>query len=151
MLVSGFMTPKDKAFQCNEWDPIEKVVSVIIENHISAVVIMDKDDETKAVGIVTKTDLVQAYSQGISLHQKVGLIMVRDLKTVPHTTNRDQVAKIFESARVHHALVDDSETGAFLGIVSSWDVAAESARDSRAWPWNRTEDGKIHLPQTEAH
>lgn len=154
MHVSGFMTPKDKVCKCSEWDPIEKTASMMVENKVSAVIIMDKEDENKAVGLVTKTDLVIAYSQGVSQNQKVGLIMVTDLKTVPHNANRDQVAKMFEATRFHHALVIDSGTGAFMGIVSAWDVAAECARDARAWPWSRSEDGKVH-PNTahasEAH
>jgi hypothetical protein len=34
----------------------------------------------------------------------------------------------------------------FRGLVSSWDITVECARDDRAWPWNRTEDGKFHRP-----
>ena len=148
MLVTGFMMPKDKVFQCSEWDSIEKVLSVIIEDKVSAVVVMDKDDNNKAVGLITKSDLVVAYSQGISLHQKVGLIMVHNLKTVPHTAQRDQVAKLLEANHFNHAIVVDTATGNFMGIVSAWDIAAECARDARAWPWSRTEDGKVH---TSAH
>lgn len=151
MLVSGFMVPKDKVFHCSEWDPIDNVVSIMTKNKVSSVVVMDKDDKDKPVGLVTKTDLVLAYQQGISLHQKISLIMVTNLKTVPHTANRDQVAKMFESAEYHHAIVVDDKTGQFMGIVSAWDIVAECARDARAWPYSRTEDGRIHPVHTASH
>ena len=32
----------------------------------------------------------------------------------------------------------------FVGLVSSWDITVECARDDRAWPWNRPEDGRFH-------
>ena len=32
----------------------------------------------------------------------------------------------------------------FVGLVSSWDITVECARDDRAWPWNRPEEGKFH-------
>jgi CBS domain-containing protein len=151
MLVSGFMVPKDKVCQCSEWDPIENIVAMVTDNKVSAVVVMDKDDKDKPVGLVTKTDLVLAYKQGISLHQKVQLIMVNNLKTIPHTANRDQVAKMFEATQFHHAIVVDGKTGKFMGVVSAWDVVTECARDARAWPYSRTEDGKVHPLHAEAH
>jgi hypothetical protein len=43
----------------------------------------------------------------------------------------------------HHAVVVDKE-GEFKGLISSWDITAECARDDRAWPWNRQEGGKFH-------
>jgi hypothetical protein len=42
----------------------------------------------------------------------------------------------------HHALVVD-KNGDFRGLISSWDITAECARDDRAWPWNRQEGGKF--------
>jgi CBS domain-containing protein len=143
MLVTSFMVTRDKVLTCTEWEPIEKVLEDLIEKNVSAVVVVDKDNANKAVGLVTKTDLVLAYSKGISQHQKVGVIMATDIKTVSSTANRDFVAKMLERNRFHHALVVDKD-GDFVGMVSAWDVAAECARDARAWPWSRSMDGKIH-------
>ena len=86
---------------------------------------MDQHDPKKAVGLVTKTDLVLAYRQDISPQQKVGLIMATNIKTVSPHANRDQVAKMLESNAFHHALVVDDETGEFLGMVSAWDIVVE--------------------------
>lgn len=37
-----------------------------------------------------------------------------------------------------------NKDGDFKGLISSWDITVECARDDRAWPWNRQEDGKFH-------
>ena len=135
------MVPADKIVTCTEWDPISTVIDGVIDNNISAVVVLNEENEPS--GIVTKTDLVSAYKQGIPLAQKVGVIMATNLITLPHTTNRDDAAKLFEQNLNHHAIIVN-ERNKFVGVISTWDIAAECAKDSRAWPWTRSADGKIH-------
>ena len=143
MHVSAFMVPADKVQKCSEWDPVDKVLDLILKNKISAVVVIGEYD--KAVGIVTKTDLVEAYQKGVSLDQKVGKIMVQPLDTILATDPRDHAAAMFERQGHHHAVVVNDH-GEFVGLISAWDIAAECARDSRAWPWLRTDDGKMTKP-----
>lgn len=150
MLARDFMVPKESVLQCTEWSPIEKVLADLVDNKVSAIVVMDNHNSKKAVGIVTKSDLVLAYRQDISPQQKVGLVMVSNPKTIPGSAPRDQVAKFLERNQFHHALVVDEDTGDFLGMVSAWDIVVECARDARAWPFNRTVDGRIR-PPTLAH
>ena len=139
MHISSFMIPKDKVATITEWESIEKALEIILERKISAIVVMDKDD--KPLGIVTKTDFVDAYKKGVSLQNKIGLIMVKDLDTILESESRDRAAAHFERQGHHHAIVVNL-AGDFVGLISAWDVAAECARDSRAWPWIRTEDGR---------
>jgi hypothetical protein len=68
------------------------------------------------------------------------------LQTCSPTCDRDKAARILEESHHHHLLVVDDHTQTFAGLVSSWDITAECARDDRAWPWNRSEDGKFHKP-----
>ena len=58
MLVKQFMVKAEDVVKCSEWDPIMNVIDAVLERHISAVVVVDK--EGFPVGIVTKTDLVRA-------------------------------------------------------------------------------------------
>eukprot|EP01083_Nonionella_stella_P018847 52426_1 len=60
--------------------------------------------------------------------------------------DRDTVARILEKHHTHHVIVVDEAHSRFMGIVSSWDVAAECAKDNMAWPYLRGDDGKIQLP-----
>ena len=91
---------------------------------------------------MTKTDFVAAYHQGINMNQKVGLVMVKDLDTISEMDSRDRAAALFERQGHHHAVVVNA-SGDFVGLISAWDIAAECDRDGRAWPWMRTDDGKI--------
>jgi hypothetical protein len=40
------------------------------------------------------------------------------------------------------------KNGEFRGLISSWDITVECARDDRAWPWNRQEGGKFFAPKS---
>ena len=73
-------------------------------------------------------------------------IILNDNKTlhcVLDTDNRDDAAKAMEKNQEHHSIVKTKD-GEFVGVVSAWDIASEVAKDSRAWPWNRTDDGRIN-------
>jgi CBS domain-containing protein len=143
MLVSAFMVPAEKAIHCFEDDSLEKVVKDLVESHVSAVVVVDKENNKKAVGIFTKTDVCVAFDKNLARDTPVGSIMAKDIKTVPLTMNRDDLAKMLEHNRFHHAIVLN-DAGEFAGMVSSYDVALEVAKDARAWPYSRTPDGRIH-------
>jgi len=145
MLVNGFMIPAEKVVSCTEWDPITKAIDLIVEKHISAVVVMDEKDLNTPVGIVTKTSLVNAYRDGTPLNSKVSLIMKKELVKILDTVDRDEAAKTFERTGEHHVLVFD-KNDKFVGFISSWDIASECAKDARAWPWTRSADGHFHRP-----
>jgi CBS domain containing-hemolysin-like protein len=143
MIVAGFMTPRKDVVKCLETDPISTVIDAIMDNHISAVVVLDKEEGGSPVGIVTKTDLVAAYKQETPIQEPVSSIMNRSMLIIKANDSKDDVAKIFERMHTHHALVKDSD-GNFVGLTSTWDIAAECAKDARAWPWTRTPDGRVH-------
>ena len=135
MRVSGFMIPKDQVKTCVASDTIEFVLDAILDNKISAVVCLE---ESKPVGIITKTDLAKAYKQQLPLSTKISDIMVADVKTVFEKQPRDKAARAFETNKIHHAVVV-RENGEFSGLISSLDIANECVKDDRAWPWNRAE------------
>jgi len=140
------MVPVKKVMRVTEWDPIDKALDLMTEHKISALVVVDTED--KPVGILTKTDLIGAYHEGVNRSQRVGLVMSQDsLQVIQETQDRDKLASLLERNHRHHAIVVN-KAGDWVGFVSAWDVVAECARDGRAWPWIRTPDGKIH--QTNA-
>lgn len=57
------------------------------------------------------------------------------------------MAQILEKNKTHHVVVVDEKHARFVGLVSSWDIASECAKDNRAWPYLRGEDGKIPFPE----
>ena len=91
---------------------------------------------TKALGILTKTDFVDAYEKQLSLETPVKDIMTQILACIKANIGRDDAAKFFDNEHKHHAIVIDND-GNYVGLISSWDVASETAKDARAWPWPR--------------
>jgi CBS domain containing-hemolysin-like protein len=99
------------------------------------------------IGIITKSDIVRAYHNEVGIHEPCEKIMNQcPLQTCSPTVDRDRAARILEHNRTHHIIVLDDKTHNFVGLISSWDLTAECARDDRAWPWIRSEDGKFHNP-----
>lgn len=142
MIVSGFMVPYEKVLKCEASDTVKEVLDRLMEWHVSSLVIVL---EGKPTGIITKTDVCWCYHNGIPLDSQVGDIMpwTAGIKKIGSTEDRDAAAKFFERNKIHHALVVDRDDEV-VGLISSLDIAAEVARDARAWPWNRQEDGKVH-------
>lgn len=133
MLVYECMIPADKVVTCIKSDTLGTVASKLLDNHISAIVVVDG---SKAIGIVTKTDTTRAYKKGLPLDQTVDSIMSVEPKTVNKDAPHDEASKLFVNNKIHHAVVVDTE-GNFVGVISAWDVAREGYLDAKAWPWNR--------------
>ena len=128
MLVSGFMIPYDKVLKCEASSTIREVLNIVMEWHVSCLVIVLDD---KPTGIITKTDMCWCYHNGISLDSKVGDVMpwTAGLKKISSTsTDRDSAAKFFEKKKVHHALVVDENDHA-VGLKSvRWILPARLRR-----------------------
>eukprot|EP01083_Nonionella_stella_P013380 37694_1 len=142
MFVSGFMVPYCKVLKCQASDPVRKVLNLMMDKHVSCIVITLGD---RATGLITKTDMCWCYNNGISLDAQIGDVMpwTAGIKKVKSTVDRDNAAKFFEKNKIHHAIVVD-EYEREVGLISALDIATEVAKDARAWPWNRQEDGRIH-------
>lgn len=136
------MVPAGKVVTLDPKDSIRKALDLMMEKKIGAIVVITQKTPLaiSPLGIVTKTDLVSAYKNGLTLDHPVEEIMSKNMGTCLDTMDRDQAAKVLEDNKNHHAIVVNKD-GDFLGLISSWDITVEVARDHRAWPWNRPEDG----------
>lgn len=147
MRVKGFMKPADEVITVSPTETIRTAMDLMLRHKVGSVVVLAEGANCIPVGIVTKTDLVKAYYEGITtVDHEIQEIMTQgdNLVLCNENLNRDEAARILERTQNHHAIVIDPETKRFLGLISSWDITAECARDDRAWPWNRSEDGKVH-------
>jgi len=52
--------------------------------------------------------------------------------------SKDEAAETMRKHKLHHLLVTDDD-GKFYGLISSYDIARETALDAKAWPWPRPE------------
>lgn len=145
MLISGFMIPSAKVASCKPGDTAKVALDNMVSKKIGAIIVVSPENANQAVGILTKTDFVEAYQKGLSLETPVAQIMSANLQTLRDNLSRDQAAEFFQDNHNHHAVVVDAK-GNFVGLISAWDVSTECAKDGKAWPWNRSEDGRFHKP-----
>jgi CBS domain-containing protein len=146
MQVSTFMKPADKVITVEPTDSIRQAMDLMLAHKIGAIVVLVTGTYHVPIGIITKTDLVHAYSKNLTLDHPVREVMSKDLLTCTETMSRDRAAGLMEKNKTHHMIVVEEGTQHFRGMVSSWDITVECARDDRAWPWNRSKDGRFHKP-----
>ena len=160
MKVAGFMTPASKVVTALPEDSVRRVMDLMLEHNISAIVVVkyeykrvddDSAEETlfiRPLGIITKTDLLLAYHEPeIDITHPCRVIMSEHLTTCLPNMDRDEAAAILEQNQNHHAIVLD-DSGYFQGLISSWDITVECAKDHRGI---RSEDDKYgEKPSTTA-
>ena len=93
---------------------IEHVQKIMQRNHISAVPIVNSDNEP--VGIVTSTDLGRGLKRGTP----VSSILPEHVHQVPAYNDISVAARIMRKQKIHHLVV--THEGAIVGIISSFDL-----------------------------
>jgi len=157
MIVSKFMTPASQVVSCYPSDTIGKALGVTLQNPLigAVVVLHPSGNKHIPVGIVTTTDLLQAYQEGLDPDQhKLEEIMGRTVETIGENESREKAAEHFEKTKHHHAFVISHPDSQWVGLLTVWDVALEAAKEDRAWPWNRDavefiEKHHKHSPTTQ--
>jgi len=159
MHVSAFMIPADKVHTVNLDDSIATVLELVVEHDISAIVVTG-EYEDEPVGIVTNKDLVTAYRKNLAHNEPVSVLLRNKTKnngddnrsnddqqikldTLLDTDSRDTAARMLDQCGRHHAIVVNAQ-GHFVGLLSAYDIVREVVRDAVAWPYPRTDDGKVH-------
>jgi CBS domain-containing protein len=140
------MIPAEKVATCFPTDSIKQAMDTMLKKNVGSVVVLETPGTYYApVGIVTNTDFVSAYKQGLSLDHAVKEIMSKNLQTCDINLSIDGAAALLERNKTHHAIVVDGNKD-FQGLISSSDIASECAKDNKAFPWNRSPDGRFHKP-----
>ena len=140
------MRPANEVVFTAPSDSIREAMDKMLRHKISSVVVTMSSTSKQALGIITKSDLMKAYHDRVDINADCSEIMTPAdrLETCSPNDDKSKVASILESTHHHHVLVVD-ETSQFVGIVSSWDITSEDAKDSRAWPYLRGDDGEIDV------
>jgi CBS domain-containing protein len=151
MKVASFMIPRSKVITCCPDDKLEVAINMMLEHSIGSVIVLPKGAAIP-VGIVTKTDLIRGWEKGLDAKtDTVKAIMGTDIETVLSTSSTGIAAEHFEKTKHRHAFVIDGN-GEWVGIVTAYDIAVETARDNKAWPYtNRDEIAEKYKVPTRAH
>lgn len=144
------MVPKSKVISSIPEDPIEKAIQLMLEHVVGSIIVLTK--EGAPAGIVTKTDLIRGWQKGLDPKTAtVSEIMGSDIETVLDTSPTGIAAEHFEKKKHRHAFVVDKH-GNYVGIVTAYDIAVETARDNKAWPYvNRDALAEKYRVPTHAH
>jgi predicted transcriptional regulator len=124
-IVADVMQPR--VLVVSPGDRVAYVREVMLGQRIHAVPVFD--DEDRAIGIITATDLIDAPHGDI----EVADLMTRDVVTVARDEPVAEAARLMRANRLHHLLV--TQDGEVVGILSSFDllrVVEESAHRARS-------------------
>ena len=78
------------------------------------------------------------YLDSVPLTEAIKKVCTKKPVAVNMHTSKDEAAESMRSCKLHHLIVNDDE-GKFHGLISSFDIARETALDAKAWPWPRPE------------
>lgn len=92
------MVPADKVVTCKPNDSIRHVSELLLKHNIGAVVVMNETN--MPMGLVTKTDILKAYKDNLTLDHMADEIMSRELEACEQHMSRDQAARILERNQV---------------------------------------------------
>ena len=92
------MVPASKVITCEPKDTIRHVSELLLKHNIGAVVVMNETNNP--VGIITKTDILKAYNDKLTLDDTADEIMSRTLEACEEHMSRDQVARVLERNKV---------------------------------------------------
>ena len=144
------MVPKSKVISCVPEDPLEKAMKLMLEHNVGSIIVLS--NEGLPAGIVTKTDLIRGWEKGLDAKTStVAEVMGTNIETILDTSPTGVAAEHFEQKKHRHAFVVDKD-GTYVGIVTAYDIAVETARDNKAWPYvNRDAIAEKYRVPTHAH
>lgn len=118
-------------FTCNKDDTLFEAAQRIVEEDISALVVVDENGFL--IGIITRTDLMKAF---VSLEDwekhKVTDLMNPEVVTVTPQTNLMRVAEILLEQQIHRVVAVREEGGKKrpISVVSSADIVYHMVKNN---------------------
>jgi len=130
MKLKEFMVPyKDVCFITPDSN-LDKIASVFVERRIGSVLVKE-DLATEPVGIITKTDVVEAYLSGLKGTEVTARwFMSKDLKFCNENETRETIAHEMMKFGHHHMLIQNDKRE-LVGMVSVYDISLDLALDAR--------------------
>ena len=100
--------------------PLEKAIRFAIKYKVNAILVTD--DSQRALGVVTKTDLMGAYYAGLPLETLVETIMVGPPLFCRREDSLDTALDVMRSQRIHRLYVQGEEPGQAVGVLAYPDI-----------------------------
>jgi CBS-domain-containing membrane protein len=113
-----------------EEDELTKIIEGLSEQRFGAVLIRNALD--KAVGVVSKTDLIIAYKHGVPLDARAGSVMSRPVVSCGAQADLADAIQQMLSKDVQRLFVHAADPGQIVGILSLSDAARIRSGSCRA-------------------
>lgn len=114
MKVKELMT--EEVIVLSEDQTVRDAVNVFVENHIDGAPVVDQNN--KLTNIITKTDIMKVYLEGMPLSTKINKIFSKKIETVCEDTDIDELKNVNKG---RFPVVD--KNGKLVGILTRTDVS----------------------------
>eukprot|EP01080_Neovahlkampfia_damariscottae_P003326 gene3326-5765_t len=129
VLVTAVMVPWEKVVCCLDKEELEGVASLILNHKISSVVVVNPE-KSKVLGIMTKTDLINAFLMRISPNKSVGKLMSSTVVYAHEKDGRDKVGQMMLDNEVHQIIIQNDKKEP-VGLVTSMDIVRNLVEESK--------------------
>jgi len=99
---------------------------LMLENNIGLLVIIQDQDSSRAVGVISERDIIRAIASGRTLTITVDDVCTKRVITVHGNSDVAEAAKAMNKNKIRHVVVDDGN-GKPIGVVSMRDLVGERA------------------------
>ena len=138
--VCDFMVPAARAVTCLPGDHLGAAVRAMVDERIGCCVVVESIEgggaALRPLGVVTKSDVCRAFLAGHSPDSALVDVLPHaargeGVRCVGEAVECAEAAEYLEASGVRHLVVKNS-VGAFVGLVTAWDITRELALDTRA-------------------
>jgi len=99
---------------------------LMLEKNIGLLVIIQGQDSTRAVGVISERDIIRTIASGRTLSIPVDDVCTKRVITVRGNSDVAEAAKAMNKNVIRHVVVVD-DTGKPIGVVSMRDLVGERA------------------------
>jgi len=102
---------------------IREAAVVMARNNIGFLPVVDPEEPSRLVGVISERDIVKAVASGIDLGLKVSEISRKDVISVRTTDPLWKVAKLMRDNKIRHIVVVEDDK--LYGVISIRDLIGE--------------------------
>ncbi|KUO87996.1 MAG: histidine kinase [Thermoproteus sp. JCHS_4] len=102
---------------------IKEAAKILKEHNIGLLVLVDKEDQSRAVGVVSERDLVRAVAEGVDPSRPVWDIATRSVISVEADDPLSKAAELMRRHNIRHVVV--VKDGRLYGVLSIKDLVYE--------------------------
>ncbi len=98
--------------------------TVMSRERVGLLVVVDRADPNRLLGVVSERDIIRAISSGLSPNDRIEAIYTRNPVVVRSSSSLAEAAKLMADHNVRHLVVVD-ERGRLVGVISIRDLIGE--------------------------